>query len=39
MLYEILYLEKSCKARFSDLQKFTGNDYILNMAEYTRTVT
>ena len=36
---EILYLEKSYKARFSELHKCVGNDSILNMIEYTRNVT
>ena len=39
MLCEILYLEKSYEARFSELQKCVGNDYILNMIEYKRNVT
>ena len=39
MLCTILYLEKLDKARFSDLKKRIENDYMLNMAEYPRTVT
>ena len=39
MLCAILYLENSDKARFSDLKKRIGNDYVLNNAEYPRTVT
>ena len=35
----ILYLEKSDKAKFSDLKKRTENDYVLNKVEYSRTVT
>ena len=33
MLYAILYMENSDKARFSDLKKHTENDYVLNKAE------
>ena len=39
MLCAILYLENSDKARFSDLKKRVENDYVLNKAEYPRTVT
>ena len=39
MLREILYLENSDKARFSDLKKRVENDYVLNKAEYPRTMT
>ena len=39
MLCAILYLEKSDKARFSDLKKRVKNNYVLNKAEYPRTVT
>ena len=39
MLCAILYLENSDKARFSDLKKRIENDYVLNKAEYPRTVT
>ena len=35
----ILYLENSDKARFSDLKKRIKNYYVLNKAEYPRTVT
>ena len=38
MLCAILYLENSDKARFSDLKKRIENDYVLNKAEYPRTV-
>ena len=38
MLCAILYLENSDKARFADLKKRIENDYILNKAEYPRTV-
>ena len=39
MLCAILYMENSDKTRFSDLEKPVENDYVLNKAEYTRTVT
>ena len=39
MLCAILYLENSDKARFSDLKNHVENDYMLNKAEYPRTVT
>ena len=39
MLCAMLYLENSDKARFADLKKRIGNDYVLNKAEYPRTVT
>ena len=39
MLYMILYLENSYKARFADLKKRIDNDYVLNKAEYPGTVT
>ena len=39
MLCAILYLENSDKARFADLKKRIENDYVLNKAEYPRTVT
>ena len=39
MICAILYLENSDKARFSDLKKRIKNDYVLNKAEYSRTVT
>ena len=39
MLCAILYLENSDKARFSDLKKRIKNNYVLNKAEYPRTVT
>ena len=39
MLYAILYIENSDKARFSYLKKRVENDYVLNKAEYPRTVT
>ena len=39
MLCEILYPENSDKARFDDLKKCAENDYVLNKAEYPRTVT
>ena len=32
-------MENSDKARFSDLKKRIENDYVLNKAEYPRTVT
>ena len=35
----ILYLENSYTARFSDLKKRVENDYVLNKAEYPRTLT
>ena len=39
MLCAILYLENSDKARFADLKKRIENDYVLNKAEYPRTLT
>ena len=39
ILCTILYLENSDKARFSDLNKRVENDYVMNKAEYPRTVT
>ena len=39
MICAILYLENSDKARFVDLKKRVNNDYVLNKAEYPRTVT
>ena len=39
MLCAILYPENSDKARFDDLKKCAENDYVLNKAEYPRTVT
>ena len=39
ILCEILYLENSDKARFSDLKERIENDYVLNKAEYPSTVT
>ena len=39
MLCAIIYLENSDKARFSDLKKRVKNDYVLDRAEYPRTVT
>ena len=39
MLCAILYLENSDKARFADLKNCVENDYVLNKAEYPRTVT
>ena len=39
MLCAILYLENLDKARFADLKKRIKNDYVLNKAEYPRTVT
>ena len=38
MLCAILYLEYSDKARFDDLKKRVENDYVLNKAEYPRTL-
>ena len=38
ILCEILYLENSDKARFFDLKKRVENYYVLNKAEYPRTV-
>ena len=35
----ILYLEKPEKSRFADLKNRIENDYVLNKAEYPRTVT
>ena len=39
MLCTTLYLENSDKARFDDLKKRLENNYVLNKAEYPRTVT
>ena len=39
MLCAILYLKNSDKARFADLKKRIENYYVLNKAEYPRTVT
>ena len=39
MLWSILYLDNSDKARFADLKKRVENDYVLNKAEYPRIVT
>ena len=39
MLCAILYLDNSDKAKFSNLKKRVENDYVLNKAEYPRTVT
>ena len=39
MLCTILYLKNSDKARFVDLKKRIENDYVLNKAEYPRTMT
>ena len=39
MLCAIIYLENSDKARFAELKKRVKNDYVLNKAEYPRTVT
>ena len=39
MLCTILYLEISDKSKFADLKKSIENDYVLNKAEYPRTVT
>ena len=39
MICTILYLEKSDKTRFADLKNFSDNNYVLNKAEYPRTVT
>ena len=39
MLCAILYLENSDKDRLADLKKRIKNDYVLNKAEYPRTVT
>ena len=39
MICAILYLENSDKSRFADLKKRVENDYVLNKAEYPRTVT
>ena len=38
MLYAILYIENSDKARFSDLKRRVENDYVLNKAEYPSTL-
>ena len=39
ILCAILYLDNSEKARFVDLKKRVGSDYVLNKAKYPRTVT
>ena len=39
MLCAIIYMENSEKSRFSDLEKRVETDYVLNKAEYSRTVT
>ena len=39
MACAILYLDNSDKSRFADLKKSLENDYVLNKAEYPRTVT
>ena len=39
ILYAILYLENSDKASFDNLKERIENDYVLNKAEYPRTVT
>ena len=39
MLCAILYMDNSDKVRFSDLKKRVENDYVLNKAEYPKTVT
>ena len=39
MLCVILYLDNSDKSRFADLKKLVENDYVMNKAEYPRTVT
>ena len=39
MLFVILYIENSDKARFYDVKKRVKNDYVLNNAEYPGTVT
>ena len=39
MICAIIYLERSDKSRFADLKKRVKNDYVLNKAEYPRTVT
>ena len=39
MILAIIYLENSYTARFADLKKHVENDYIMNKAEYPRTVT
>ena len=39
MLWAILFMDNSDKARFSDLKKRVENDYVVNKAEYTSTVT
>ena len=38
-LCTILYLENTYKARFADLKKRIGNDYVLNKSGYPRPVT
>ena len=38
MICAILYLENSEKSRFAGLKKRVENDYVLNKAEYPRTV-
>ena len=39
MLFAILYIKNSDKAKFSDLNKRVKNDYVLNKAEYNKTFT
>ena len=39
MIYVILYLGNSGKTRFADLNQHAENKYVLNKAEYPRTVT
>ena len=39
MLCEILFLDNSDKTRSTDLKERVENDYVLNRAEYPRTVT
>ena len=39
MICTILYLKNSDKSRFDDIKKSAENYYVLNKAEYPRTVT
>ena len=39
MLYAILYMKNSDKARFANLKKHVENDYVLNKVEQPRTMT
>ena len=39
IIYTIIYLQNSDKARFYDLKNRAENDYVLNKAGYPRTVT